>query len=121
MMAGGTETGVKAIIDTTLTNDKVRPFLNAAKEVVANALADEGYSVALLTQIENWLAAHFIAARDPRIASETTGKGSWKYEGRYDLGLQSTSYGQRVMLLDHHGKLAEVSQARARAKMKVVG
>lgn len=119
-MARASEEEVKAIIDTTLTAEQVTPFLTAADVVVTNNLTGEEYSIETLAEITRWLAAHFIAARDPRVASEGTGDAKATYEGKTAMGLNGTTYGQRVMLLDHHGKLAEVSAAKRPATIKVI-
>jgi len=115
------ETAVKAIIDTELTVDEVAPFLSTAHVMVDALLTGEEYGEDLLTQIETWLAAHFVAVRDPRISKEKAGEGDWTYHGKSGLGLNHTPYGQQVMILDHHGVLAEVAASKMSAVMKVIG
>src|SRR3990167_9686247 len=98
-MARATEAEVKEIIGTPLTNSQVAPFLTAATLLVDGLLADEGYPVALLAEIERWLAAHFVAVRDPRVSREAIGQGTTAFHGQSKLRLDHTPYGQQVMLL----------------------
>jgi len=119
-MPRATETEVKEIIKTTLTVEDVTPFLSAANTVVTDSLSGEGYGTETMKQIELWLAAHFLAARDPRRSRTKIGAGDDTYEGKTGMGLNSTSYGQRVMMLDHHGVLAALSSSKRPAKVEVV-
>lgn len=120
-MLRATEAEVKEIIDTTLTDEQITPFLNSANVLIADVLSDEGYGAATLKEIERWLAAHFVAIRDPRVAKEKIGDVDAAYHGKSGLGLNHTPYGQQVMILDHHGKLAEISAAKGPAELKVIG
>jgi len=115
-----TEAEVKEIIDTALTAEEITPFLNSANVVVTDVLTNEGYGTSLLKQIEMWLAAHFVAIRDPRIAKEKLGDADATYQGKTGLGLNYTSYGQQVMLMEHHGKLAEISSGKGSAEVMVI-
>jgi hypothetical protein len=120
MATRASEQEVKEIIDTALTVDQITPFLRAANRLINDALADEGYGAELLHEIECWLTAHFIASRDPRTLSETIGDASATFWGTSGLGLNGTSYGQNVMLLEHHGKLAQITEAKGPAEVKVI-
>lgn len=120
-MARATEQEVIDILDTTLENEDVTPFLSAANLLVTDVCGNEGYSDNLMREIERWLAAHFLAIRDPRISKQKIGDADATYEGKTGLGLNHTSYGQQAMILDHHGKLAEVSEAKMPAELKVLG
>lgn len=119
-MARTTEAEVKKIIDTALTDDQVKPFLISANILITDILLDEGYSIDLLKEIEKWLAAHFVAIRDPQVMKEKIGEVDAAYQGKTGLGLNYTSYGQQVMLLEYHGKLAEIAQGKGPAEVKVI-
>lgn len=119
-MARVTEAEVKEIIDTDLTVEQVTPFLKASNLLVTDVLTDQGYSVDLLKEIERWLAAHFVAIRDPRTVREKIGEAEDTYQGKFGEGLSSTSYGQQVMLLDYKGVLAEIAQAKGGVELKVI-
>jgi len=116
-----TEAAVKEIIGTDLTAEQIAPFLKSANVLIAATLSDEDYGTDLLREIELWLSAHFVAIQDPQVAKEKLGGAEVTYDGKTDLGLNGTRYGQQVMLLDHHGKLAEISRAKGPAELKVLG
>lgn len=109
-MARVSEGEVKRIIDTALTYDQVTPFLRAANNLVTSTLADEGYGAEDLRQIEAWLAAHFVAVRDPRVKQEKIGDANVHYDGETGSGLASTRYGQQVLLLEYKGILAQMDK-----------
>ena len=101
---------VQAITGTTLD---YTPFIMAATLVIDRTLSTAGYSLALLTEIERWLAAHFAAARDPLVSRRQLGDSAISYErGKLGDGLLSTPYGQQVALLDSSGLLAETVGGR---------
>lgn len=107
---------IKEIIDTDLDGDALNPFINAAVALMQDRdLAGQGMGTALLTEIEKWLAAHFVAIFDPRVKSESVG-GEWQasYQiGKEGAGLKATVYGQQAIMLDTSGTLASVGQERA--------
>jgi len=119
-MARATEREVKQIIDTTLTEDEVAPFLRAANLIVSGLCVDHGYSADLLAEIERWLAAHLVAIRDQKTISETVGDASVTFQGTTGEGLGFTSYGQQVKLLDYMGLIAEASEAKAGALIECI-
>lgn len=120
MAARATEPMVKEIIDTDLTNEEITPFLAAANTMVTDLLLSESYGVTTLKEIERWLAAHFVAVRDPQITQEKTADAQATYEGKTGMGLNSTRYGQQAMLLDHHGILARVASGKRPAEVKTI-
>jgi len=119
-MARVTEAEVKQIIDTALTDDQVKPFIRVANVLITNVLANEGYPASLLKEIELWLAAHYVAIRDPQVSKEKIGDVDAVYQGKTALGLEFTAHGQQVMTLDHHGKLAEISRSKGPAEVKTI-
>lgn len=108
-----TEIEVKEIIDTTLTENEIAPFITAANLIVTGILTGSGLLSAQLKEIERWLTAHFVAIRDPRISAEKTEGASATYQGKTDMGLDHTSYGQQVKLLDTTGALANLGKRKA--------
>lgn len=105
-----TDQEVKEIFDTTIDTS---PFIIAASKIIDNKLSTK-FSEEVLKEIERWLAAHFVCARDPRAISETVGNTSINYSGSYGLGLDSTHYGQMVKILDSSGTLANLGKKIAR-------
>lgn len=119
-MARVTEGEVKQIINTELTEEEITPFLRSANLLVTKLLSEEGYGSDLLEDIEKWLAAHFVAIRDPQVSKEKIGDVDATYQGKTGLGLNHTSYGQQVMILDIHGKLAQISESKGPAEVKAI-
>lgn len=115
-----TEAEVKKIIDTTLTEEEITPFLTASSILIDDVLSGAQYSDDLMKQIEIWLAAHFVAVRDPRISREKFGDLDVQFHGKTDLGLNSTPYGQQAMILDYKGRLAEIGNNKGPAEVKTI-
>jgi len=102
---------VKEIIDTDISD--ISTFITAANLIVTDKLGSAGLSSALMKEIERWLSAHFVAIRDQMPQSEKTGESSIKYQGKTDMGLDFTSYGQQVKLLDTSGILVALGKRAA--------
>jgi hypothetical protein len=124
-----TPADVTAIIDFDPSISNLQPFIDAAEELVNEvcAPAANGYSAARLKIIEIWLAAHFLAIRDPRYSAEGMGGANASYiTGQAGLNLSATPYGQQCRILDTKGGLAwldvHISQGkRARAGITWLG
>ena len=118
-----TESEVKAIIDTELDEDAIAPFLRTANLLVSDVLADEGYTAQRLADIELWLAAHFVAIRDPRIMSQGLGDANATYAGggQFGQGLAFTVYGQQVLLLDIGRRFAALQGSKRPVEVRVIG
>lgn len=124
---------ITGVIDFDPSINDLTPFIEAAEELVTevcqNASALPGipsanqppYTAARLAIIEKWLAAHFLAIRDPRFASETTGPASASYQQQVGLNLGLTPYGQQAMLLDTKGGLAWLDKHISQGKRPRVG
>ncbi|KKN42006.1 hypothetical protein LCGC14_0717660 [marine sediment metagenome] len=116
-MARVTNAQVKGIIVTTIDTE---PFIRSANVFVTNKLTNQGLSDALLTEIELWLAAHFVAIREGKITDETMGDAKVAFErAKMGKGLEATSYGQQALVLDSTGILAQ--SGKKRAIIQVVG
>jgi hypothetical protein len=104
LMARTTAQEVKAImVGTGLTYEQLQPFVDTAEVIVTEACSDYGED--LQEKMMMWLAAHLACSADPEIVAETMGAANVTYSGRTDLGLNATSYGQKVLLMDRHGYL----------------
>ena len=103
-MARTTDTLVRQIFDVDPTITDLTAFINAAHNLV-NAKCT-GITEENATEVETWLAAHFLGIRDLRPASETAKGVGQTYQHRVDLGLSCTEYGQMAMQLDETGGLA---------------
>ena len=120
MAARTNAAAVKGIIDTDLDEPAVGPFVSTANLLVNTHLVGSSLSEELLTEIELWLAAHLVAVRDPRAASKSVDDVQISFEGRSRVGstdaagLQTTSYGRQVLLLDPTGRLGQVGNPKRR-------
>jgi len=102
-----TDVEVKEIIDTTVTTT---PFVAIANILVDKYLSGHGLSDALLKEIERWWSAHLVAIRDMRPHAEKIGDTSINYQGKTDMGLNCTLYGQQLLTMDPTGILAKIGK-----------
>lgn len=119
-MARTTEAAVRAILDDD-TNIDVSPFIEVANDLVTELCTNSSYSTAKLELIERWLAAHFYAIRDMRVASEKAGSVGQSFQHKLGLNLLVTMYGQQVAMIDSAGNLAALSKRAEEGKKKSVG
>jgi hypothetical protein len=111
-----TATEVRDIMDgCELSDSIVESFISAGTLVVDRVFTgDTTISDALLKEIERWLVAHMIASTVHRTTSEEKiGDASVKYTGQWGKKLESTPYGQQVLLLDSSGMMANAGKAAA--------
>lgn len=106
---------VKQIIETDLTAAEIDPFIT-----VANILVDQitGLSAATLKEIERWLAAHYVAIRDPRQTKEVIGDAEDTYAVKVGFGLDGTTYGQQAKALDTTGTLVSMGKKKGYIKAR---
>ena len=111
MAARVTDTEVKAVFDTSMDTT---PFITTANLVVNEELSNSGYSEDRLKQIELYLSAHFACLKDPRLSKQKIGDGEDTYQSaKLGMGLEGTTYGQQVMILDSKSTLANLSKPKA--------
>jgi hypothetical protein len=106
---------VKDVIQTELTDGQLWAFITTAHQLVVDRVQGKGLSEATMTQIEQYLAAHFVSLRDPRVKMEKIGG---EYQASYQIGdlgegLASTVYGQTALALDSTGTLTQASNRQA--------
>jgi hypothetical protein len=84
-----------AIVDSVFENDTITP-------------------ATILTEIECWLTAHMVASSLFKTATvEKVGDAEIRYSGIFGKGLESTPYGQMVLVLDTTGKMANSGKRSA--------
>lgn len=116
-----TAEAVRDIIDTDLETEQIHAFINSAYNYVTARLADKGLSSDQLADIETWLAAHFLSTRDQRAAQEQIGQEyRVTYQGKTDMGLNATTYGQMAIALDTSGTLTKIAQGVKTASFRVI-
>lgn len=121
-----TDAAVKGIIEVD-SSISTTPFIEVANELVTEICVDdlsedeEAYTATRLELIERWLAAHFYAIRDLRVASEGAGGVSQSFQYQVGLNLNVTIYGQQVLMLDTKGGFAALNQQAKDGDRKSVG
>lgn len=66
----------------------------------------------LKLEVETYLAAHFYSQAERAYESKSTGRSSGTFEGRTDMGLRNSHYGQQAIALDVSGTLASISDGK---------
>ena len=109
-----TEQQVIDIMDpaTNFTKATITPYLETANAIVTDKLTGAGNSAAIMIQIEKYLAAHIATMTEGKAEQEKIGEASVKYQGKTEMGLDFTSYGQMVKLLDPSGLLAAAGKSK---------
>lgn len=108
---------VRGIIAFDPSISDLSPFIYAASELVAELCGQNAkfppcppYTKRRMSLITTWLAAHFLAIRDPRYKQEQIGAASATYAIETAKNLDSTQYGQQAKLLDTFGNLAYIDE-----------
>lgn len=109
-MARVTASEVKDIIDTDLIDARVNAYINSANILVNEVLVNEGLSDALLTEIERWLAAHYITCNERQAIQQVAGPAEQRFSDVFGKHLLSSTFGQTAAQLDTTGKLAKLGQ-----------
>ena len=106
---------VIAIMGTELSSTIVDAYIPGANIMVTNVLNSSGLNDDTLAPIETWLTAHMIASTRERLAKkEGAGGASIEYTGNFNFsGLEATTYGQMVEVLDTTGKMKELAKKSA--------
>ncbi len=100
-------------VDDTIGLD---PFILTANQLVTECCVAAGYADERLELIERWLAAHFYAIRDLRVAQEQAGPVNESFQYRVGLNLNVTVFGQQALALDTAGTLAILSKRTEEGK-----
>lgn len=117
MAARTTATEVKQIMDTSLADAVVDYYITVAAEIVDDLDANTTLGGTRLEEIERWLTAHLIAVtRERQGQKEKIGDAEITYAGKFDMNLQSTTYGQVAAMLDSSGTLAQLGRRKISIK-----
>lgn len=115
-MARTTASDVEAILlDHYDGSSDLAPFIATATalvDYVASKDTDSVLSAALLERIEAFLSAHFYGHADQFKQEEGRGKTSAMYQGKTNMGLRSTQYGQTALDLDLTGTLTTLGKKK---------
>lgn len=117
MALRSTQERVREVIGTSTKID-VTPFLNIANRLVTYVVSldsDGDLTSELQEDVETYLAAHFYAIRDLQYSKKETGDANATFQGKTDMGLDSTLWGQMAKMIDVTGELARLG---SRQKIK---
>lgn len=109
-----TAAAVKDVIETALADSEINACINTAHVMIAGRsrmlteLDDD-----TLTQIETWLAAHFVSVREPRVVQETVDDTTVRYEQPKAGSITESTYGQVAIALDTTLSLTGATTRRA--------
>lgn len=120
-MAYTTQSNVADLIDIDVGDD-ISWAISMANELVEEKCntSSNAYSTTRLELIERNLAAHFYTTYKPRAKSEKAGSVAETIQGAWDLGFDTSLYGQSAMRLDTGGGLSALNQASKKGiKIKV--
>jgi len=104
---------VRSVIDVNPQVDVTNHIQTANN--VTNKVAEQDtaglLNTDLLTDIETYLAAHFLALKDPQYESKSTGDASGKFQtGQKGQGFLATDWGATAVSLDLTGFLKTISE-----------
>lgn len=100
-----TEADVLAIMDTSLTESDLVPFLTAADAIVTANLSASTLSTTVLDLIRTYLAAHLACVKSPFAIRKKMDIAEDTYGYKGGKGLDATPYGETVKMLDSTGVL----------------
>jgi len=106
---------VKEILDANQNTHDIAASITAANTIV-NRIT--GLPESELTEIERWLAAHFVAIYNP-VTQQRSSFGDTVTDyarGTLGKGLDFTPYGQQAKILDRTGTLAEMEREATHKK-----
>jgi len=101
------------IIDTSLTHPQIEAMLLTSENLIAthiDPLADSRVTLVVRDTIKVWLAAHFISVADKRVKEESADGIRTVFEGKTEMGLDATIYGQQAKMIDPTGMLSKIGR-----------
>ena len=101
------------------TSKDVTTFIETAQLILEESLSGQGMSDARLTQIGQYLAAHYASitlTRGQITQEEIDDAREERPDDFFSEGLNSTLYGQQAIQLDTSGQLASMSKRNKKLK-----
>lgn len=98
------------------TDAQIQAAITGANLLVTDQLeGNTGLGTDLLTEIERYVAAHFLVinVEGGNITRESTGDASESRAFEYGAGLSATRYGQQAMAFDPSNTLAQLGKKKA--------
>ncbi len=123
MALRATDATVRAAIETQASVE-TGPYIRTANVLTDKLSAKDTageLNDALLAEIETYLAAHFYALFDQQYSRKKTGDASGEFQGKTDMRLDSTQWGQMALTLDVTGYLRGASEGRHKVSLGWLG
>lgn len=109
------------IMDTTLTESEINPYVISANVFVTEALSSTSLSANALKEIERWLAAHFAAmTKERQSKKEEAGGAAIEWGVKFGSELEATTYGQVALNLDTTNTLKNLQKGKSSAFIHAV-
>ena len=107
-------TEVRAVMDTALEDEELKPIIEMANRIVTLKLSASTLTAAELKDIETYLTAHLIATgKERQPEEEKVGDVDLRFQKKPQEFLKSTTYGQTVLFLDTSGLMQQSTKMRA--------
>jgi len=113
-MARTTAYKVQEVMETALTEAEINKIIEVSNRMVTNTLGSTSLAANVLIDIETYLTAHLIAIGKERQAISERINDIWiTYQGKFGKGLEMTTFGQMVLILDTSGNFTKASKMKA--------
>jgi hypothetical protein len=101
-------------------SDLIPPAIAVADLIVTEDLAGSTLTTARKTQIELYLAAHFVQLSEYQgpLAADSLGEATERYHDIYAAGLRATRFGQQAIALDTSLVLTKLADAAENPQKK---
>ena len=101
---------IRQILETEVSDDDLVAYVTSASVFVDNLFSAAGLDDSLLTELEKWICAHFVAStRTQQLQEAKAGPVEFRAQGKTGMGFESTHYGQTAISLDPTGLLKDAS------------
>ena len=102
-------------LSSTTTDLVIDTYIIPASGIIDKVFeGDTSIGPTLIKELERWLTAHLIASTIERMSNdEKLGEAEVKYIGKFGMKLESTPYGQNVLLFDITGKMGNLGTGNA--------
>jgi hypothetical protein len=112
---------LKVLVHTEKDDEDLEVFVTSANVMVEENLLNAGLSSAMLTQIELYLAAHFLTLAEEMggIVRDTYGDAASSFANVYGPGLKATRWGQQAIAFDVSGTLQALTTQKPRAQIRL--
>ncbi len=106
------------VLDENIADPNWQAMLDDATAWITALDIETDCGTATANAVTKYVAAHFMTMQDPRQVEQKIDDASEKFSDTYDLGLDSSHYGQMAKRLDCSGKLNKADVLAKSDKVK---